>query len=59
MTARDSSPRCRRWRREDRPVEAAGPVDAKSAPTRSLENAQIAFSTAPTGLNKLLPMYLD
>lgn len=32
-----------------RPVEAARPVDAKSASTRSLENAQEVFSTAPTG----------
>jgi hypothetical protein len=29
-------------------VEAAGPVDAQNAPTRSLENAQNAFSTATT-----------
>jgi hypothetical protein len=36
-----------------RPVEAAGPVDAQNAPTRSLENAQNAFSTATTGLNLL------
>src|SRR3979490_272170 len=32
----------------DRRVEAAGPVDAQHAPTRSLENAQHAFPTAPT-----------
>ena len=31
-----------------RRMEAAGPVDAKNAPTRSLENATNAFSTAPT-----------
>ena len=31
-------------------VEAAGGVDAKSAPTTSLENAQSAFPTAPTAL---------
>ena len=31
-------------------VEAAGGVDAKSAPTTSLENAKSAFSTAPTAL---------
>jgi hypothetical protein len=31
-----------------RRVQAAGPVDAQNAPTRSLENAQNAFSTAPT-----------
>jgi len=29
-------------------VEAAGPVDAQNAPTRSLQNAQNAFRTAPT-----------
>ena len=33
---------------EMRRVEAAGPVDAQNAPTRSLENAQNAFPTAPT-----------
>lgn len=32
-----------------RPVEAARPVEAKNASTRSLENAQNAFSTATTG----------
>ena len=31
-------------------VEAAGGVDATSAPTTSLENAQNAFSTAPTAI---------
>ena len=31
-----------------RRMEAAGPVDAKNAPTSSLENAQNAFPTAPT-----------
>ena len=31
-----------------RRVEAAGPVDAQNAPTRSLENAEDAFPTAPT-----------
>ena len=38
-------------RRGGRPVDAAGPVDnAKNAlPTRSLENPQSGFSTAPTG----------
>jgi hypothetical protein len=38
-------------RRGDRPMDAAGPVEnAKSAfPTRSLENPQSGFSTAPTG----------
>lgn len=30
------------------PVEAAGPVDAKNAPPRSLENAENAFPTAAT-----------
>src|SRR5919204_6128219 len=33
---------------EERRVEAAGPVDAQNAPTRSLQNAQNAFRTAPT-----------
>src|SRR5215203_6238749 len=40
-------------------VEAAGAVDAQNAPTSSLENAQNAFSTAPTRLIKLLPMSSD
>jgi putative transposase len=31
-------------------VEAAGGMDAKSAPTTSLENAQTAFPTAPTAI---------
>jgi putative transposase len=31
-------------------VDAAGAVDAETAPTSSLENAQTAFSTAPTAL---------
>ena len=31
-------------------MEAAGAVDAKKRAHRSLENAQNAFSTAPTGL---------
>jgi putative transposase len=31
-------------------VDAAGAVDAQPAPTSSLENAQTAFSTAPTAL---------
>jgi transposase InsO family protein len=38
------------------PMDAAGPVDAKNAPTRSLENAQNAFPTAPTGITNVLPM---
>jgi hypothetical protein len=33
---------------EVRRVEAAGPVDAQNAPTRSLQNAQNAFRTATT-----------
>jgi putative transposase len=33
---------------EARRVEAAGPVDAQNAPTRSLQNAKNAFRTAPT-----------
>ena len=40
-------------------MDAAGPVDAETAPTGSLENAPIAFPTAPTGVNKLLPMSPD
>jgi transposase InsO family protein len=39
-----------------RPVDAAGRVDAQTAPTRSLENAENAFPTAPTGPNNVLPM---
>jgi transposase InsO family protein len=38
------------------PMDAVRPVDAKNAPTRSLENAQNAFSTAPTGIVNVLPM---
>jgi hypothetical protein len=37
-----------------RRLEAAGPVDAKNAPTRSLENAQNAFPTAPTRIIAIL-----
>jgi len=51
---------------ERRRVEAAGIVDAENAPTNSLENAPIAFSTAPTRIivimvssKKLLPMSPD
>lgn len=40
-------------------VDAAGPVDAQTAPTRSLENAQPAFSTAPTRVDTVLPMSSD
>ena len=40
-------------------VEAAGAVDAQNASTSSLENAQNAFSTAPTRLNTVLPMSSD
>jgi len=39
-----------------RPMDAAGPADAQNAPTRSLENAQNAFPTAPTGAHNVLPM---
>jgi len=39
-----------------RPMDAAGPVDAKNAPTRSLENAKNAFPTATTGKKNVLPM---
>ena len=51
---------------DTRRVEAAGPVDAQNAPTRSLENAQDAFPTATTRsilnmliLKKLLPRSPD
>ena len=51
---------------DTRRVEAAGPVDAQNAPTRSLENAQNAFPTATTRsilnmviLITLLPMSPD
>ena len=33
---------------EARRVDAAGPMDAQNAPTRSLQNAQNAFRTAST-----------
>jgi len=36
-------------RRGARPVDAAGPVEAKNASTRSLENPKSGFSTATTG----------
>lgn len=39
---------------ERRRVEAAGPVDAQNAPTRPLENAEHAFSTAPTRIFDVL-----
>jgi transposase InsO family protein len=39
-----------------RPMDAAGPVDAKNAPTRTLGNAEDAFPTAPTGTINVLPM---
>ena len=35
------------------PVDAAGPVEAKNASTRSLENPKSGFSTAPTGPSSL------
>lgn len=38
------------------PMDAARPVDAKNAPTRSLENAKNAFPTASTGIINVLPM---
>ena len=40
-------------------MEAAGAVDAQTASTNSLENAQNAFSTATTGINDVLPMSPD
>ena len=36
------------------PADAAGPVDAQNAPTRSLENSRL-FSTATTGLIIYVP----
>ena len=56
MFVRELDLRSGRTRSLLRPVDAAGPVDAKSAPTRSLENAQNAFPTATTGINPVLPM---
>ncbi len=49
MYVRERHLRSGRSRSLLRPMDAAGPVDAKNAPTRSLENAQNAFPTAPTG----------
>jgi transposase InsO family protein len=49
MYVRELQLRSGRSRSLLRPVDAAGPVDAKSAPTGSLENAQNAFPTATTG----------
>ena len=47
-----SSPPADRGGTDEQPrVEAAGPVDAQNAPTRSLENAQDAFPTAPTRID--------
>ena len=43
-----SNPRACGDHDDARRMEAAGPVDAQNAPTRSLENAKNAFSTAPT-----------
>ena len=34
-----------------RRVDAAGAVDAQNAPTSSVDNAQNAFPTAPTGID--------
>jgi transposase InsO family protein len=56
MYVRELQLRSGRSRSLLRPMDAAGPVDAKNAPTRSLENAQNAFPTAPTGIVNVLPM---
>jgi transposase InsO family protein len=56
MYVRELDLRSRRTRSLIQPVDAAGPVDAKNAPTRSLENAQNAFPTVTTGPNQVLPM---
>jgi len=56
MYVRELDLRTGRSRSLLRPMDAAGPVDAKNAPTRSLENAKNAFPTAPTGINHVLPM---
>lgn len=56
MYVRELHLRSGRGRSLLRPMDAAGPVDAQNAPTRSLENAQNAFPTAPTGNNHVLPM---
>ena len=56
MNVREWQLRSGRSRSLLRPMDAAGPVDAKNAPTRSLENAKNAFPTAPTGITNVLPM---
>jgi transposase InsO family protein len=56
MYVRELDVRSGRSRSLLQPMDAAGPVDAKTAPTRSLENAQNAFPTAPTGHHNVLPM---
>jgi transposase InsO family protein len=56
MYVREVSLRSGRTRSLLQPVDAAGPVDAQNAPTRSLEHAENAFPTAPTGTNNVLPM---
>jgi transposase InsO family protein len=56
MYVRELQLRTGRGRSLLQPVDTAGPVDATTAPTRSLENAQTAFSTVPTGLINVLPM---
>jgi transposase InsO family protein len=56
MYVRELQLRSGRSRSLLQPMDAAGTVDAKSAPTKSLENAQNAFPTAPTGINHVLPM---
>jgi len=56
MYVRELQLRSGRSRSLLRPMDAAGPVDAQNAPTRSLENAKNAFPTAPTGITNVLPM---
>ena len=56
MYVRELQLRSGRSRSLWQPMDAAGPVDAPNAPTRSLENAQNAFPTASTGINHVLPM---
>ena len=46
-------------RAKQKRLEAAGIVDAQNASTNALENAQNAFSTAPTRIVDVLPMSPD
>ena len=57
MNARAPSPSCHR---RDGPTRGSGRTCGRHKRAhKSLENAQNAFSTAPTRLNQLFPMYLD